>query len=177
MLHIVLHQPEIPQNTGSIGRACALTNSRLHLIHPLGFAITDAKLRRAGMDYWHSLDVRNHADWAAFRAGGEVPAERLWLLTTKAKKTIWDAEFRDGDALVFGNEGHGAPAWLHEEIGAERRIVIPQFNPILRSHNLSNAVCIVLYEALRQLRERGAGMAPVPPVVTIPEAAAHNSCP
>ena len=85
MLHIVLFQPQIPQNTGNIGRMCALTRSRLHLIHPLGYKITDSNLKRAGMDYWRSLDVREHADWREFRAGLHAP-RRLWLFTTRAER-------------------------------------------------------------------------------------------
>lgn len=104
MIHIVLNAPEIPQNTGNIGRMCACTRSRLHLVHPLGFKITDRHLRRAGMDYWHALDVHHHEDWAAFRKSADAPA-RLWLFTTKAQRSFWDARFCDGDGLVFGNEG------------------------------------------------------------------------
>ncbi|MDR1788993.1 MAG: tRNA (cytidine(34)-2'-O)-methyltransferase [Opitutaceae bacterium] len=151
MLHLVLFQPQIPQNTGNIGRLCALTRSRLHLIHPLGFSVTDRNLRRAGMDYWFSLDVHHHADWAAFRASDKSP-RRLWLLTTKAARTFWEASFADGDGLVFGNEGSGAPDWLHEEIGAPFRIKIPHANPALRSLNLSTAAGVACYEALRQTR-------------------------
>lgn len=149
MLHVVLHQPEIPQNTGNIGRMCAITQCRLHLVHPLGFIITDKQLRRSGMDYWHELDVQHHADWPAFRDG--VKPRRSWLLTTKAERTIWDADFAEGDALVFGNEGHGAPDWLHDEL-EPTRITIPQFADGLRSLNLSTAAAVTVYEALRQLR-------------------------
>jgi tRNA (cytidine/uridine-2'-O-)-methyltransferase len=149
MLHLVLFAPQIPQNTGNIGRLCALTKSRLHLIHPLGFKITDRHLRRAGMDYWKSLDVHEHADWAAFRASPAAP-RRLWLFTTKAKQLFWDARFADEDGLVFGNEGEGAPAWLHQELAASR-ITIPHANPHLRSLNLSTAAGIGCYEALRQI--------------------------
>ena len=148
MLHIVLFRPEIPQNTGNVGRMCALTRSRLHLIHPLGFEITDRHLRRAGMDYWRALDVREHADWAAFRSSPAAP-RRLWLFTTKAQVGFWDAAFADEDGLVFGNEGSGAPEWLHEEL-RERRVTIPHRNPDLRSLNLSTAAGIACYEALRQ---------------------------
>ncbi|MDR2982691.1 MAG: tRNA (cytidine(34)-2'-O)-methyltransferase [Puniceicoccales bacterium] len=155
MLHIILHCPEIPQNTGNIGRMCAVTLARLHLIHPLGFKITDAQLKRAGMDYWHSLDVHHHADWSTFRQSEVRPTGRLWLLTTKAEKTIWDARFKDGDGLVFGNEGHGAPDWLHQEIGHEYRVKIPQYNDTLRSLNLSTAAGVVAYEALRQIAAEG----------------------
>jgi tRNA (cytidine/uridine-2'-O-)-methyltransferase len=150
MLHVVLFQPEIPQNTGNVGRMCALTRSRLHLIHPLGFKITDRHLRRAGMDYWFSLDVHEHADWAAFRASAAAPRRR-WLFTTRAQTSFWDVDYADGDGLVFGNEGSGAPPWLHAELAATR-VTIPQANPDLRSLNLSTAAGIAAFEALRQLR-------------------------
>jgi tRNA (cytidine/uridine-2'-O-)-methyltransferase len=149
MIHVVLFQPEIPQNTGNIGRMCALTKSRLHLVHPLGFKITDRNLRRAGMDYWFSLDVHEHADWGAFRSSQAAP-KRLWLFTTRSGTVFWDARFEDGDGLVFGNEGSGAPAWLHGELSG-RRVTIPHANPALRSLNLSTAAGIAAYEALRQI--------------------------
>lgn len=151
-LHIALFQPEIPQNTGNVGRLCAVTRSRLHLIHPLGFTITDRHLKRSGMDYWYSLDLRHHENWEAFNISADAPpAPRRWLLTTKAERTIWEADFQHGDALIFGNEGHGAPDWLHAATLPERRITIPQFNAQLRSLNLSTAVGIAAYEALRQI--------------------------
>jgi tRNA (cytidine/uridine-2'-O-)-methyltransferase len=150
MLHLVLFEPQIPQNTGNVGRLCAITGARLHLVHPLGFEINDRNLRRAGMDYWRSLDVHEHADWPTFRASPFAPS-RLWLFTTKVKKSFWDVSFADEDGLVFGNEGEGAPVWLHEEIGAARRVTIPQMNPALRSLNLSTAAGIACYEALRQI--------------------------
>lgn len=150
MLHIVLFQPQIAPNTGNIGRMCAVTRTRLHLIHPLGFEITDKNLKRAGMDYWHSLDVHQHADWNAFLASPVGP-QRLWLFTTHAERTFWDVSFTEGDGLVFGNEGEGAPAWLHDSIGAERRLMIPHANTALRSLNLSTAAGIACYEALRQI--------------------------
>lgn len=149
MLHVVLYCPEIPQNTGNIGRMCAITESRLHLIHPLGFTITDRHLKRSGMDYWHALDVHHHESWEAFEASPHAP-KRLWLLSTKATCTYWEANFADGDGFVFGNEGHGVPAWLHEKL-AESRLCIPQPNSELRSLNLSTAAGIAVYEALRQL--------------------------
>ena len=151
MIHVVLFQPEIAPNTGNIGRMCALTASRLHLIHPLGFVINDRNLRRAGMDYWKSLDVHEHADWKAFRASEAAP-RRLWLFTTHAARSFWDVQFADGDGLVFGNEGSGAPDWLHQEIGDDGRVTIPHANPQLRSLNLSTAAGVACYEALRQLR-------------------------
>ncbi|MGH7997152.1 MAG: tRNA (cytidine(34)-2'-O)-methyltransferase [Opitutaceae bacterium] len=155
MIHLVLFQPEIPQNTGNIGRMCALTRSRLHLIRPLGFEITDRRLRRAGMDYWYSLDVHEHADWKSFRESPYAP-RRMWLLTTQSERSFWTAAFADGDGLVFGNEGSGAPAWLHEEL-RESRITIPHANRSLRSLNLSTAAGIAGYEALRQIGFPGTG--------------------
>lgn len=151
MLHIVLFNPEIPQNTGNIGRMCAVTRSRLHLIHPLGFRITDKNLRRAGMDYWHSLDVHEHSDWDSFKMSPVGP-RRLWLFTTKTQRGFWDARFEEGDGLLFGCEGSGAPEWLHDELGEAARVTIPHYNTELRSLNLSTAAGIGTYEALRQLR-------------------------
>jgi tRNA (cytidine/uridine-2'-O-)-methyltransferase len=149
MLHVVLFQPEIAPNTGNIGRMCAVTRSRLHLIHPLGYEINDRNLRRAGMDYWQSLDVREHADWAAFRASPHAP-RRLWLFTTKAERSFWDVGFTDEDGLVFGNESSGVPGWLHEEL-SESRVTIPHANAELRSLNLSTAAGVACYEAIRQM--------------------------
>ena len=152
MFHIILYEPEIPQNTGNAGRLAAITNSRLHLIHPLGFKVTDKNLRRAGMDYWFSLDVHEHENWQAFKESGLGP-ERIFLLTTKATTPHWDAPFQDGDGLLFGKESAGCPLWLHEEVGDEFRITIPQPNPEMRSINLSTSVGIVTYEALRRVRK------------------------
>ena len=157
MLHVVLFQPEIAPNTGNIGRMCALTRSRLHLIHPLGYVINDRNLRRAGMDYWKSLDVHEHADWAAFRASPHAP-RRLWLFTTKAEQTFWDVSYAEDDGLVFGNESSGAPDWLHDELKA-RRVTIPHANPSLRSLNLSTAAGVACYEAFRQLTHAGVSRA------------------
>jgi tRNA (cytidine/uridine-2'-O-)-methyltransferase len=150
MIHIVLFQPEIAPNTGNVGRMCALTRSRLHLIHPLGFEINDKNLKRAGMDYWSSLDVLEHADWKAFRASPDGP-RRLWLFTTKTEQSFWNVTYRDGDGLIFGNESSGAPTWLHNEIGASQRVTIPHANTALRSLNLSTAAGVATYEALRQI--------------------------
>jgi tRNA (cytidine/uridine-2'-O-)-methyltransferase len=151
VLHIVLFQPEIPPNTGNVGRLCAVTGCRLHLIHPLGFEITDKQLRRSGMDYWRQLDVHEHATWEAFLESPSRP-KRLWLFTTKAERSFWDVGFEDDDGLLFGRETSGAPEWLHEAVGPEQRIKVPQWNPKTRSLNLSTCVGIATYEALRQLR-------------------------
>ena len=149
-LTIILFEPEIPQNTGNVGRLCAFTGARLHLIEPLGYSLDDRYLRRSGMDYWQHLDVTCHASWEAFKASDAFP-ERIWLFTTHAARSYWSADFRPGDALLFGNEGHGCPDWLHEEIGEDQRLTLPRFNEQpLRSLNLSTAVGIAAYEALRQ---------------------------
>ena len=149
-LHVVLFQPEIPQNTGNIGRTCAFTNLRLHIIRPMGFAITDKDLKRSGMDYWRALDVHFHEDWPAFKASPHGP-RRLWLFTTKSEKLHWDAPFAPGDGLLFGRESSGCPEWLHADVGAEQSLTLPRFsdNP-LRSLNLSTAAGIAVYEALRR---------------------------
>jgi tRNA (cytidine/uridine-2'-O-)-methyltransferase len=150
MLHIILFQPDIPQNTGNVGRLCAVTRSRLHLIHPLGFTITDRHLKRSGMDYWKSLDVHHHESWEAFSALKDRP-RRIWLFTTAARRSFWDVEFADGDGLLFGKETAGCPQWLHDWAGDERRVTIPRFNSELRSLNLATSVGIATYEALRQI--------------------------
>ena len=137
-LHLILLQPEIAPNTGNIGRMCAITGCVLHLVHPLGFKIDDAKLRRAGMDYWHQLDVRHHADWEAFLASPGRP-ERLWLFSTRATQGFWDVRYEEGDGLVFGSESSGAPEPVHAFVGNARSVKIPHFNELTRSLNLSTA--------------------------------------
>jgi tRNA (cytidine/uridine-2'-O-)-methyltransferase len=149
-LHIILYQPQIPQNTGNIGRACAVTGAKLHLIHPLGFKIEDRHLKRSGMDYWHDLNPYHHEDWDAFLNHPHRP-KRLWLFTTKATTYHWEAQFQAGDGLVFGNEGHGAPDFVHEML-KDHRIKLPQPVAHLRSLNLSTAAGIALYEAFRQIQ-------------------------
>ena len=154
VLHLVLFEPQIPQNTGNVGRLCAVTRSRLHLIHPLGFRITDRQLKRAGMDYWHALDVHHHENWAAFQHSPAGP-RRLWLFTTKAVQSFWDVRYADGDGLLFGNEGAGCPEWLHTAVGDAWRVNIPHADKSMRSLNLSTAACIACYEALRQIGGAG----------------------
>jgi len=150
MLHIVLYNPEIPQNTGNIGRLCAISELRLHLIRPLGFTLNDKYLKRSGMDYWQSLDKHIHDDWESFISSPFAP-KRLWLFTTKAKSLYWDVAYADGDGLVFGSEGSGVPEWLHSEL-SEGRVTIPQRNPAMRSLNLATSVGIGAFEALRQMQ-------------------------
>jgi tRNA (cytidine/uridine-2'-O-)-methyltransferase len=150
-VHVVLYAPEIPQNTGNIGRMCAVTGSRLHLIEPLGFSLDDRYLRRAGMDYWRALDVHVHASWQALLQSPHRP-RRLWLMTTRATTSFWDVTYAWGDGLVFGCEGHGAPPWLHEHIGPAHSLKIDQPTEALRSLNLATSAGVATYEALRCLR-------------------------
>ncbi len=150
MLNLILFQPDIPQNTGNIGRLCAFTNCSLHLIHPLGFKITDKQLRRSGMDYWYDLDVHEYPDWDAF-LNSQTRPERIWLFSTKASKSLWDADFQAGDGLLFGKETAGCPEWLHDWAGEEQRLKIPQYREGLRSLNLATSAGIATYEALRQI--------------------------
>ncbi len=145
-MHIVLHQPEIPQNTGNIGRTCVATNTSLHLIEPLGFRLGEKELKRAGMDYWDKLDVTRYIDYQDFKA--QHPDAKVWMATTKAKRSYTDVSFGMDDFIMFGKESAGIP----EEIlvdNEENCIRIPMGEDI-RSLNLSNSVAIVLYEALRQ---------------------------
>lgn len=151
MFHIVLVEPEIPQNTGNISRTCAVTGSALHLVHPLGFAISDRQLKRAGLDYWPRLRLFEHKSFAdaeqAIRADMR-PENRMYLFSTHAARRYTHAAFQDGDALVFGKETAGLPAALLERC-QEDALRIPM-GPELRSLNVSNSVAIALYEALRQ---------------------------
>ena len=146
MFHIVLVEPEIPQNTGNIARTCAATGSRLHLVRPLGFEISDRYLKRAGLDYWDLVTVTLHDNFEELLA--ENPNARFFFFTTKAKTCDADARYREGDFLVFGKETRGLP----EELLVSRPqdcVRIPMIGES-RSLNLSNSVSIVLYEALRQ---------------------------
>tara|TARA_Y100000385_G_C12927595_1_gene565344 strand:+ start:114 stop:575 length:462 start_codon:yes stop_codon:yes gene_type:complete len=148
MLHLVLYQPEIPQNTGNIGRMCAISETRLHLIYPLGFEVTDKYLKRSGMDYWNQLDVHHHKDWEAFKSS-ELGPKRIWMFTTQTEDLYWDVSFEDEDGLLFGSEGSGCPDWLHQEL-QHNRITIPHKRNSLRSLNLSTSAGIGVFEALRQ---------------------------
>lgn len=163
-MHIVLHQPEIPANTGNIGRTCVATGTSLHLIEPFGFRLNEKEIKRAGMDYWEKLDVTRYMNFDTFyeqyseyaERSGEQQTEcaavnrkpRLWMATTKAKRAYTEVAFGPDDFIMFGKESAGIP----EEILVEHEedcIRIPML-PDIRSLNLSNAVAIVLYEALRQ---------------------------
>lgn len=151
--HIVLVEPEIPPNTGNIARLCAATRCPLHLVGRLGFRIDEHAVRRAGLDYWHLVQVLQHDDLAAAEraiaaAAQGGPAPRSWLFSGKARRSYLEAGFRPGDALVFGKESVGLPGSLLEARG-EQVVGIPTLGEV-RSLNLSNAVAIAVYEALRQ---------------------------
>ena len=146
MNNIILYSPEIPQNTGAIARTCAATGTVLHLIRPLGFDISDASVRRAGLDYWHLVDVRVYEDLDEYFA--KNVDEDLWLLTTKAAHTYTEADFSRGVSLMFGRETSGLPEALMQRY-LSKTIRIPMM-PRARSLNLASSASIVLYEALRQ---------------------------
>ena len=147
MLHVVLVEPEIPQNCGNIARTCAATGCTLHLIRPLGFDISDKAVKRAGLDYWHLVDVRDYDSLTEFFQRNEV--RRFWCLSTKAPRSYAEAHFQDGDYLFFGKETKGLPEDFLES-NRENCIRIPMRSEA-RSLNLSNAVAITVFEALRQL--------------------------
>jgi tRNA (cytidine/uridine-2'-O-)-methyltransferase len=147
-LHIVLYQPEIPPNTGNIARLCACTGCQLHLVHPLGFSLDEKQVRRAGLDYWEHLEVKEYPDWQSVRdALGE---ERNWYaLSTKATTLTWDVEFNEGDVLVLGPETRGLPGFIRRQI-SPIKLAMRSDAPV-RSLNLSSACSAVVYEALRQI--------------------------
>ena len=153
MFHIVLFEPEIPANTGNIIRLCANAGAQLHLIKPLGFQLDDKKLRRAGLDYHEWVAVKEHTSLHDFILA--VKPERIFALTTKAKKIVSDVAFQDEDAFLFGPETRGIPANILSEMGENRCLYLPMQSES-RSLNLSNTVSIVLYEAWRQLSYAGA---------------------
>lgn len=146
MVHIVLLEPEIPANTGNIGRSCVATGSVLHLIEPLGFQINDKMLKRAGLDYWDKLDVRVYKNFDDFLR--KNPGAKLYMATTKARKTYAEVSYEDNCYLVFGKESAGIPEELLLQY-PETSVRIPMVKEN-RSLNLSNAVSVILYEALRQ---------------------------
>ena len=145
-MNIILHQPEIPANTGNIGRTCVATGSVLHLIEPLGFRLNEKEVKRAGMDYWEHLEVKRYVNFGEFLE--KNPKAKIWMATTKAKYTYSEVEYGPEDYIMFGKESAGIP----EEILVDYEdscIRIPMLEQI-RSLNLSNSVAIVLYEAMRQ---------------------------
>lgn len=151
MLNIVLYEPEIPANTGNIGRTCVATGTRLHLIEPLGFRLDEKSLKRAGMDYWKDLDVTTYIDFNDFME--KNPGAKIYMATTKAPNVYTDVKYEPDCYIMFGKESAGIP----EEVLVEHKedsILIPMLGDI-RSLNLGNSVAIVLYEALRQNGFRG----------------------
>ncbi len=145
-MHIILHQPEIPANTGNIGRTCAASGSSLHLIEPLGFRLDEKSVKRSGMDYWEQLDVTRYINYQEFLE--KHPGARIWMASTKAKKIYTEVSYGMDDFIMFGKESGGIPEEILVE-NEENCIRIPMLEQI-RSLNLSNSVAIVLYEALRQ---------------------------
>lgn len=150
--HIVLLEPEIPPNTGNVARICAATCSPLHLVGPLGFRIDEQSVRRAGLDYWHLVDLRRHLDWPhflhAFRKE-RGPEARIWLFTARTGRSWFHAAPSPGDALVFGKESVGLPDELCDQ-HPDDTVAIPTSGGV-RSHNMANAVGIALYEGLRKV--------------------------
>ena len=150
-LNIVLHQPEIPQNTGNVGRSCLAVGAKLWLVRPLGFQLDEKNLRRAGLDYWQHLNVEVVAQWEALAAS--LPPTRHWYFSKTAERIYTDAEFLPGDSLVFGSETRGLPNALLTD-NPQRCLRIPIYNPV-RSLNLASAVAVAALEVHRQWRERG----------------------
>lgn len=148
-LQVVLVEPEIPPNTGNIARSCAATGSRLHLVHPLGFDLSEKQLRRAGLDYWPHVDLHEHV---SLEACLEKPHRKVWYLSTKVDRPYTEADFGAGDMLVFGPETRGLPEAVLKEAGAQA-LTIPMQTHAVRSLNLATSVGIVLFEALRKCRE------------------------
>ncbi len=156
MLNIILHEPEMPANTGNIGRSCVAAGARLHLIEPMGFRINDKMLKRAGLDYWDKLDVTIYDDWNDFLQ--KNPDAKIYMATTKSKQKYTDVKYEEDAYIMFGKESAGIPEELLLE-NKENCVRIPMM-PNERSLNLSNSVAIILYEALRQqgfpeLEEKG----------------------
>ncbi|MFZ9880702.1 MAG: tRNA (cytidine(34)-2'-O)-methyltransferase [Phycisphaerales bacterium] len=163
LFHIVLLNPEIPNNTGNIGRTAAALGCRLHIIHPIGFDMDEKARRRAGLDYWHLVDCVEHESWEAFVAREAPP--RLWLFSARGARTHFDAPLRRGDYLLFGKESTGVGpethAWVADTQGSEHVLTIPMpSGDGVRSLNLATAVAIAAYEGLRQVRAAAASHAP-----------------
>lgn len=149
MFHIVLVHPEIPPNTGNVIRLSANTGSQLHLVEPLGFAMEDRQLRRAGLDYHEYACVKRHASWDDLLKSEQPAAERLFAFTARGSHSPFETRFRPGDWLVFGSETAGLPIALRQSFDPRRQLRLPM-RPGQRSLNLSNAVAVAVYEAWRQ---------------------------
>ena len=155
MFHIVLVAPEIPPNTGNVIRLSANTGCQLHLVEPLGFAMDDKHLRRAGLDYHESATVRRHSSWQALLQDQQPPHERMFALTTRGSRSAFDLRFQAGDWLVFGSETAGLPAEVREQFPLAQRLRLPMLAD-QRSLNLSNAVAVTVFEAWSQCGFAGA---------------------
>ena len=150
-LHIVMVEPEIPQNTGNIARTCAITGAKLHLVYPLGFEISEKAVKRAGLDYWDKLELEEHESLEKFIEKYPPENHNMFFATTKGKNVYSDVDYSKMDEVfvLFGKETKGLPEWLLEKYLNTKTIRIPML-PTLRSLNLSNSVCIIAYEILRQ---------------------------
>lgn len=160
LFHVVMHEPEIPNNTGNIGRTCLAAGCALHLIHPLGFDTSEKALRRAGLDYWPRVDVRHHESWEDYlngseerRGAGESDEPRLWLTSGKIGVPPWEVQIKRGDHLIFGKETRGLPSELLDR--HEGRVVRFPMAPGERGLNVATAVCALVYEGMRQCAARG----------------------
>lgn len=153
LLNVILHEPEIPNNTGNIGRTCIATGCALHLIKPLGFDTSEKECRRAGLDYWPRLNPTEYTNWPAYLDALNPAHNRIWVFTTKTTRPCWDADFRPGDHLIFGKETAGLPDSFLDAY-SDRLVTLPMV-PGERSLNLATAVCTAVYEGLRQMTARG----------------------
>ena len=146
LLHVVLYQPDIPQNTGNIGRTCVAVGAKLWLVRPLGFRLDDRYLKRAGMDYWPHLDWEAVDDWGELTR--KLEGRNFWYLTKFADRLVWDAEFQRGDVLVFGSETRGLPESIRTD-NRTRCLKLPMHETV-RSLNLASTANTIVYEAVRQ---------------------------
>lgn len=156
MFNIVLVEPEIPHNAGAAGRLAVATGSRLHLVAPLGFSLEEKQVRRAGLDYWKHVDLVVWESWEDYRQARLAEIEqgsphRSWYLSTKGSKSHWQADFQEGDHLIFGAETRGLSGAIHQQIPPSQLIRVPMAEGPIRSLNLSTSIGIVLYEASRQV--------------------------
>ena len=151
LIHTVMVEPEIPQNTGNIARTCAITGSKLHLVHPLGFDIGEKALKRAGLDYWNKIEIEEHASFEDFLKKYNPDKTNMFFATTKGKKKYTDINYSNLEEIfiLYGKETKGLPEWILEKYLDTKTIRIPML-PTLRSLNLSNSVAIITYEILRQ---------------------------
>ncbi len=158
-MNVVLVEPEIPPNTGNIGRLCAATRSKLHLIQPMGFQLDDRQLRRAGMDYWKHVDWQVWPHWTAFADEHPQNQGRFWFVESEGEQSYSEVSYGPEDYLIFGRESSGLPQSLLER-HRQQWLRIPMFHPEARSLNLANSVAIVLYESLRQNQFAGESLTP-----------------